>query len=106
MAPAGFVDDLANKVLESNVAGTSLDKLETGGRQENMPVDLGMRVVGASQNISKQENAAYIRGTGAHIISRLIHEKRANIDGATMHHARYLGGLQTSTFSPAPELSK
>eukprot|EP00959_Pyramimonas_sp_CCMP1952_P375810 7871303-Pyramimonas_sp.AAC.1 len=23
-----------------------------------------------------------------------------------MHHVRYLGGLQTSTFTPAPELSK
>eukprot|EP00959_Pyramimonas_sp_CCMP1952_P087089 1822183-Pyramimonas_sp.AAC.1 len=35
-----------------------------------------------------------------------MHKKHANIDGATVHRARYIGGLQTSAFAFAPELAE
>eukprot|EP00959_Pyramimonas_sp_CCMP1952_P226340 4732479-Pyramimonas_sp.AAC.1 len=62
MALTGFVNDITNKVCESNLEGTTLDKLELGRGRENFSVDSGMRVVGASQNVNNQENVASLRG--------------------------------------------
>eukprot|EP00959_Pyramimonas_sp_CCMP1952_P059653 1245966-Pyramimonas_sp.AAC.1 len=52
-----------------------------------------MGEAGASQNISKGEHVAYLRGDGARIAARITHERVTQIAGRTMHRARYLRGL-------------
>eukprot|EP00959_Pyramimonas_sp_CCMP1952_P196514 4108759-Pyramimonas_sp.AAC.1 len=66
-----------------------------------------MGEVGATQNISKQENILYLAGQGAHKLSRRLHSGfLAGVEGVCKHHVRFLGGHFSPTFSPVPELGK
>eukprot|EP00959_Pyramimonas_sp_CCMP1952_P303767 6356906-Pyramimonas_sp.AAC.1 len=66
-----------------------------------------MGEVGAVQNVSKQENVAFLAGAGAHNLTRFLRRGECkNLAGARRHRARYLGEHLSSTFSPAPEVGK
>ena len=105
-AGLGLLDDVANKVMEEG-EGTLEETISRGSALENQAMDEGLGRVGAGQNISKQENICYLRGRGAHLIQRkLCSGEVRGVAGRTLHHCRYLGGLQAATFTPGPELHK
>eukprot|EP00959_Pyramimonas_sp_CCMP1952_P406184 8512608-Pyramimonas_sp.AAC.1 len=83
------------------------DTIRRGSEEENQSIDEGLGVVGAGQNIAKQENVCYFRGRGARALQRRLRAgEAAGIAGKTKRNISYLGGLQSATFTPGPELRK
>jgi len=98
-----YVDDLAKLLaIPDSKALTLQDEL----RHNDEDANLAFGWAGFSQNSDKTESGLRFQGAGSNGQTMLLNSGTISICGTINHHARFLGGLVSTSFSAAPELQR